>query len=68
MSTQKPKRGSASELTHLLGCWVRCSAPGHDKENLYMLFELDEQRNGAKIQMPDEFKAHWVNARYVEAA
>lgn len=47
----------------LLRRWVTCSAPNHNGD--YMVFEIDEKRNTAKIQRPDEFKPHWVNVKHL---
>ena len=48
-------------LNELVGKNVRCGAPNH--EGVYIVFEVSHSRNGAKIQRPDEHKAHWVSAK-----
>lgn len=59
---EKPE-AEAVDLDRLVGQFVTCSLPCHD--GLYMVFEVNPDRNGAKIQRPDEFRAHWVNAKHL---
>ncbi len=57
---------NARELVSYISHSFHCTAPNHNKEDIYTLFEVNIERNGALIQKPDDFKPHWVNAKFIK--